>query len=389
MRAAAKRVRHEKGDKVATAEAVKAAEKAMGERAPLSRGSQWLAKMAGEWKGENRMWMNGKAEDSTAYFNAQLVCGDRLISADYIALDATPDGTPVFAGRAVYGYDAKRKVYQMSWVDTMTNSIEFMEGVEVDTRDGKDEQIKVLFEYERHGVKSRSLMVLGDDVHTEEMSKLVDGRWQPEMRIVYTRWAEGDSAKPRVDAADKFPMLKGPEDATKPSGPEETKEGDKGYEVAPPPGAEHAPLHRMLGRFDAAHSGWTGDKRMTSKDLARNRSLCGGRFVETEYESDSWGGMRGFCVYGFDTKHSEYHMLWYDNMSSTMYHYRGHRTSPDDAAIYTIELDSDKRAGALNRAVLAVESDDTHTFDMLRMTDGVLRACMSIRYTKAKFQGGL
>ncbi len=82
----------------------------------------------------------------------------------------------------------------------------------------------------------------------------------------------------------------------------------------PKPGAEHAHLKEMEGTWDAVME-MGGQK---SKCVATYKSICGGMWIESDFEGDLGGiAFKGHGLDGYDLQKKQYVSVWFDSMSST------------------------------------------------------------------------
>ena len=80
---------------------------------------KWLAKMAGNWVGEEIVhpgpW-NPQGSKAVGRIRARMDLGGFHLISDY---EHEKDGKVLFSGHGVYGYDTRGKCYTMHWFDSM------------------------------------------------------------------------------------------------------------------------------------------------------------------------------------------------------------------------------------------------------------------------------
>jgi hypothetical protein len=88
---------------------------------------QWMAKGAGDWKVETKMWWDENAKEpmlATGTCTNSMILGGRYLQSKHIS-DFM--GMP-FEGIATTGYDNGKKIFVSSWIDNMGTGMYHMEG---------------------------------------------------------------------------------------------------------------------------------------------------------------------------------------------------------------------------------------------------------------------
>jgi hypothetical protein len=87
------------------------------------------------------------------------------------------------------------------------------------------------------------------------------------------------------------------------------------------PGEQHKKLAEIAGSWDATISMMfePGAPPSTSKGTLTNKTVLGGRFLETEMKNEMMGmPMEGIGFLGYDNVNKKYTLFWIDNMGTVM-----------------------------------------------------------------------
>jgi hypothetical protein len=155
------------------------------------------------------------------------------------------------------------------------------------------------------------------------------------------------------------------------------------------PGAEHALLHRVAGRWRSEVRLWMGPgEPHVSTGTMVNTMVLGGRFLRHDYTGDPSPGpfpaFAGEGFWGYNDVRQRWEGVWVDNASNQMMVDTG---SYDPAArVWTMEGDAlhPGMGEARRRSVITLVSDREHTMEMLFKSPGHdWQRGMVIRYTRA------
>ncbi len=150
----------------------------------------------------------------------------------------------------------------------------------------------------------------------------------------------------------------------------------------PKPGAEHARLKEMEGKWDCVMD-MEGQK---SKCSATYKSICGGMWIQSDFEGDLGGiKFQGHGLDGYDLAKKKYVGIWVDSMASST---------------ITMEGDYDAKAKTLTmvgegpgpdgkpqkvRNTTHYKDKDNFTFKMYMVgIDGKEQLAFTIEYTRKK-----
>ncbi len=150
----------------------------------------------------------------------------------------------------------------------------------------------------------------------------------------------------------------------------------------PKPGPEHAELKKMEGKWDAVME-MGGQK---SKCTATYKSICGGMWVESDFEGDL-GGLKflGHGLDGYDLNKKKYVSVWVDSMSSAPLHMEGNYEP--DGKVLVMTGDSVGLDGKPEKfkAVTETKDDDHFVFKMYMLpAGGEEQLAFTITYARKK-----
>ncbi|MCB9726890.1 MAG: DUF1579 domain-containing protein [Deltaproteobacteria bacterium] len=151
-------------------------------------GHQRLRPLVGSFDTVTRLWMGGPdapATESRGTMESSWILGGRFVRG---VSKSTMMGQP-YEGVAVTGYNNIRKIYESTWIDTMSTNISFSKG-SMD-RDGKVLTLYGEMDEPALGVYGRMvrlvLRIEGPDRHVMEMYDLHAGDGYKVFETTYTR----------------------------------------------------------------------------------------------------------------------------------------------------------------------------------------------------------
>ena len=150
----------------------------------------------------------------------------------------------------------------------------------------------------------------------------------------------------------------------------------------PKPGPEHARLKEMEGTWDAVME-MGGQK---SKCVATYKSICGGMWIESDFEGDLGGiQFKGHGLDGYDLQKKEYVGLWVDSMSSTPLNSVG-TYDADKKTLKMTGTSTGPDGKPAKHTMTSVMKDADHmTFKMSMVgPDGQEQPAFTIEYTRKK-----
>ena len=152
------------------------------EPAQLTDGHKILAKLAGNWTGDEKMFpspWDEKGGTATAKLTSKVVLDGFGVTTDY---EQSRGGQVTYRGHGVYAYDPREKTYHMTWFDTMSGGIG---GTSKGTFDGKT----LAFGNQHAMGHSRySYTFQGDGKVLFKIEASQDGKaWKPFLEGTYTK----------------------------------------------------------------------------------------------------------------------------------------------------------------------------------------------------------
>lgn len=150
----------------------------------------------------------------------------------------------------------------------------------------------------------------------------------------------------------------------------------------PKPGPEHEELRKMEGTWDAVMD-MNGQK---SKAKAVYKSICGGMWLESDFEGDLFGTkFTGHGLDGYDLNKKKYVSIWVDSMSSAPLRMEGDYDEAKKTLVMTGESVSPDGQPQNFKNVTEMKDDDHFTFKMYMVQPGgEEQLAFSIEYTRKK-----
>jgi len=150
----------------------------------------------------------------------------------------------------------------------------------------------------------------------------------------------------------------------------------------PKPGKEHEELRKVEGTWDAVME-MAGQK---SKAKATYKSICGGMWVESDFEGDIFGTkFTGHGLDGYDQNKKKYVSVWVDSMSSAPLHMEGNYEADGKTLVMTGESVGPDGQPQKFKNVTETKDDDHFTFKMFMVQPGgEEELAFSIEYTRRK-----
>lgn len=150
----------------------------------------------------------------------------------------------------------------------------------------------------------------------------------------------------------------------------------------PKPGPEHARLQEMEGTWDAVMD-MGGHK---SKCVATYESICGGMWIENDFEGDLGGiPFKGHGLDGYDLQKKEYVGVWVDSMSSTPMQSVGTYDADKKTLKMTGTAPGPDGKPTKHTMTSHMKDADHMTFNMSMVgSDGKEQQAFTIEYTRRK-----
>jgi hypothetical protein len=148
------------------------------------------------------------------------------------------------------------------------------------------------------------------------------------------------------------------------------------------PGAEHAWLKTMEGKWKAVTKSWMGPgDPVVTEGTSDNQMVLGGRYLQSHYVGSMMGKpFEGWGLTGFDNTKKQYSSFWVDNASTAMMVSSGTMSGKDLTT--TTMMDGPDGKPTQVRMVTSVLDDKTHTFTMYVPQGGKDQKWMEITYTR-------
>lgn len=150
----------------------------------------------------------------------------------------------------------------------------------------------------------------------------------------------------------------------------------------PKPGPEHAKLKEMVGTWDAVME-MDGHK---SKATAVYKSICGGMWVQNDFEGDLGEiTFQGHGLDGYDIHKKKYVGIWVDSMTSSPMRFEGDYDA--EKKLLTMTGDSVSLEGKPEKFKNTTETidKDHFVFKMYMIeTGGAEKLAFTISYTRRK-----
>lgn len=150
----------------------------------------------------------------------------------------------------------------------------------------------------------------------------------------------------------------------------------------PKPGPEHQELKKLEGRWDAVME-MGGQK---SKASATYKSICGGMWMESDFEGDAGGiPFQGHGLDGYDLRKKKYVAVWVDSMSSAPMHMEGSIDPQSKLLVMTGESVGPDGQPQKFKNTTAWKDDDHFTFKMFMIDpSGEEHLAFTIEYSRRK-----
>ena len=150
----------------------------------------------------------------------------------------------------------------------------------------------------------------------------------------------------------------------------------------PKPGPEHKKLQELEGTWDAVMD-MNGQK---SKCKAVYKSICGGMWMESDFEGDLGGiQFQGHGLDGYSQQKKKYVGVWVDSMSSSPMHMEGTFDAGSKRLVMTGESVGPDGSPQKFKTTTEYKDKDHFTFKMYMLTpDNEEQLAFTIEYTRAK-----
>ncbi|HEX8520821.1 MAG TPA: DUF1579 domain-containing protein [Tepidisphaeraceae bacterium] len=155
------------------------------------------------------------------------------------------------------------------------------------------------------------------------------------------------------------------------------------------PGAQHAKLKSMAGKFDAAVT-WRmspDQPEQKSQGTCSNEMLFD-RYLKQDYSGDMMGmPFKGTGLVAYDNAKQKYVSTWADSMSTGIMVMEGEADAGGNVITQKCEMDCPLEPGKKmqSRMVTTIKDENTHTAEMFQTPPGGKEfKCMTIQYTRAK-----
>ena len=156
------------------------------------------------------------------------------------------------------------------------------------------------------------------------------------------------------------------------------------------PGPEHARLAKLVGTWDLDFKIATGPTTsLTSRGVAENRMVLGGRFLISEAKSTEaiMGQMiEGMTIYGFDRRANTYTVLGLDNFGTYYVEAEGAATADAQNIVMPgIEIDPRTKKEEKYDMILRIVDADTYvTAVVFKLAGGVEAKAVEVTHRRRK-----
>ena len=149
----------------------------------------------------------------------------------------------------------------------------------------------------------------------------------------------------------------------------------------PKPGPEHEKLQQLAGEWDAVME-MEGEK---SKCKATYKSICGGMWVESDFEGE-FGGMKftGHGVDGYDMRTKKHVGFWFDSWTSSPLKLEGDYDSTGKIVVMRGEAYDMKGEKEKLKTTTEIKDKDHFTFKMFKIEGDKESPMFTIEYTRKK-----
>jgi hypothetical protein len=150
----------------------------------------------------------------------------------------------------------------------------------------------------------------------------------------------------------------------------------------PKPGAEHERLKKFAGDWDAVMD--AGGQK--SKATASYKSICGGMWLESDFEGD-FGGLKfqGHGADGYDQRKKKYVGVWVDSMQSAPMIYEGDHDPKTKTTVMNGESVGPDGKPQKFKTTTEMKDDDHFTFKMyMLLPENQEQQIFTIEYTRRK-----
>ena len=150
----------------------------------------------------------------------------------------------------------------------------------------------------------------------------------------------------------------------------------------PKPGPEHERLKKIEGKWDAVMD--AGGQK--SKGAATYKSICGGMWLESDFEGD-FGGLKfqGHGLDGYDQSKKKYVGVWVDSMQSAPMTFEGDYDPKAKLMVMTGESVGPDGKPQKFKNTTETKDDDHFTFKMyMLLPDDKEQLAFTIEYTRRK-----
>lgn len=150
----------------------------------------------------------------------------------------------------------------------------------------------------------------------------------------------------------------------------------------PKPGPEHEKLKELVGTWDAVME-MAGQK---SKAVATYKSICGGMWIESDFEGDLGGiKFQGHGLDGYDQHKKKYVGVWVDSMSSAPLHSEGNYDEASKKLVMTGDSVDPQGKPQKFKMTTKTKDKDHFTFRMYMIdADSKEQLAFTIEYTRRK-----
>ena len=153
------------------------------------------------------------------------------------------------------------------------------------------------------------------------------------------------------------------------------------------PGPEHKKLAAMAGEWDTTCTMFMPDGgKMESKGKEKSKVVLGGRFLESEFQSEMMGmPFTGRGLMGYNTITKKWVMTWTDSMSTGITYFEGTEDKEKKTMTMTAEQKSPDGKTEKLRTVTTMIDENSYKFEMhVTAGDQKEQKVMEILYKRVK-----
>ncbi|MCE9581011.1 MAG: DUF1579 domain-containing protein [Planctomycetes bacterium] len=155
----------------------------------------------------------------------------------------------------------------------------------------------------------------------------------------------------------------------------------------PKPGAEHARLAKLAGKWDVSAKFWMGlpDDGKATQGSAEFKAILDGWYVQQEFTGTFMGApYKGAGMLGYNQASGKYTNYWSDSAGSMPMLLMGTSADGGKTVEYPGEMPDGKGGVSKYKTVATHKSDDEFVYEMYEIMDGKDVKSMELTYTRKK-----